>query len=389
MKKPKVTIIQRILPHYRVDLFSRLDSLLCARGVDLEVIYGQHREGAVPKTVDVSERWAKKINNRYFDVCGHELVWQPVRGNARKSDLVIIEQASRLMVNYRLLMDRQAGSSTLVAFWGHGTNFQARTSHALSERLKKKLATWVDWWFAYTDRSKSLVLGAGFAEARITVVQNAIDTKGLGESLQSLSTVDLERARAKLGLSGQTVGIFCGGMYREKQLDFLIEACARIRSRIPDFEMLFVGEGPDQSIVETACAEHRWMHYVGPAIGSDVVVFFALSQALLMPGLVGLVILDSFATGRPIFTTDIPIHSPEIAYLNPGINGCMTQYAVEAYVDCVCDYFIHPEKMAVLVRGCNQSARQYTLEKMAENLAEGVLKCLSEGRLSSTARMRR
>jgi L-malate glycosyltransferase len=39
---------------------------------------------------------------------------------------------------------------------------------------------------------------------------------------------------------------------------------------------------------------------------------------MLMPGLVGLAVLDAFADGIPRVTTVIEYHSPEIEYLVPG-----------------------------------------------------------------------
>ena len=50
---------------------------------------------------------------------------------------------------------------------------------------------------------------------------------------------------------------------------------------------------------------------------------------------VGLGILDSFALGIPMVTTDCKIHSPEIAYLKSGRNGLMIADSEEAFIEGV------------------------------------------------------
>lgn len=62
-----------------------------------------------------------------------------------------------------------------------------------------------------------------------------------------------------------------------------------------------------------------------------------LARVFLMPGLVGLAILDAGAAGLPLVTTDYPWHSPEIAYLDPGVNGLPIRLWRDpgAYVDAV------------------------------------------------------
>jgi glycosyltransferase involved in cell wall biosynthesis len=119
------------------------------------------------------------------------------------------------------------------------------------------------------------------------------------------------------------------------------------------------------------------LHYVGPIYGPDRAAYFKLGLAMLMPGLVGLAIVDSFVTQAPIFTTDLPLHSPEIAYLENGINGVMTDFTVEAYADAVAAYLEDGVAQEKLKRGCAESARLYTLENMVGNFAAGIKSCLA------------
>lgn len=63
------------------------------------------------------------VGSKIVRVGGREIFWQPVLGHVSGADLVIVEQATKLLVNY-VLLAQQALGRTKFAFWGHGENFQ-------------------------------------------------------------------------------------------------------------------------------------------------------------------------------------------------------------------------------------------------------------------------
>lgn len=368
----QVTIVQRTLPHYRVAFFALLRERLQQKSVDLRVIYGQEFPGTTPQSVFVDAPWASRVRNRYL--LQGRAVWQPCRGLLEASDLVILEHANAILFNQWLLLRRRMGGRRRLAFWGHGRNLQGTTG--FGEALKKWTATQVDWWFAYTSLSASAV-AAGFPRERITVVDNAIDTAALSGALQAVTPAEQNALRERLGLKGASVCVYCGGMYGNKKLDFLIEACVRIRERLPDFEMIFVGHGPEQCKVEKAADKHRWIRYVGPKHGAEVAGYWKIGKLLLVPGSVGLAIVDSFVASVPIVTIDVSLHGPEIAYLSNGVNGAMTRHDAGEYATAVVELLGDEEKMRVLQSGCAQSARRYTIDNMVSNYADGIMSCLN------------
>lgn len=373
---PSVGIIQRVLPHYRIPFFVGLADRLARENIDLKLIYGQEYPGTVPKTADIHNVWAHRIRNRYLKLFGIEMVWQPCMSRVSNCELVVVEQSNRLLANYALMAKRKRGRFKL-AYWGHGRNLQSTRQQGLREGLKRQLVGAVDWWFAYTNLSEDIVRASGFPRNRITVVQNAVSTREIDAQVSSITQTRLRAVREEIGIRSENVGVYCGGMYPDKKLEFLVEACLAVRSTIPDFEVILIGEGPEQHIVESAARHHPWLHYVGPKYGADRVAYLLAARILMMPGLVGLAIVDSFAARVPLFTTDIPIHSPEIAYLENGVNGVITEPAVEAYAGAVAEYLSSDSRLAILRHGCAESAMRYTLENMIENFATGVVQCLS------------
>ena len=383
----RVTIIQRVLPHYRIPFFRQLRARLQKGDIDLRLIYGQELPGTVPRTADLHEPWAQRIDNRYFRVGRKEPVWQPCLSLVRGSKLVVIEQSSRLLVNYPLFALRGAKRSK-VAFWGHGKNLRSDHTLAWSERVKDLMLGRVDWWFAYTNLSGDVVAASGYPRSQITDVQNAIDTSELRMHLQACSENDVQAARTTYGISGELVGLYCGAMYDSKKLPFLIDACIKIKQAVPEFTAVFIGDGPERQYVVDAVASHDWMHYVGAKYGRDLAPFYRMSDALLMPGLVGLAIVDSFVAGVPMFTTDVPLHSPEIAYLENGVNGIMTEPSVDVFAEAVANYLVDKDAQQRFQQGCARSAERYTIENMVENFASGVEQCLGRecNRISAHAK---
>lgn len=369
-----VIFIQRVLPHYRVPFFYLLRDDLGKVGVNLELVYGQENTGSVPRTVPLCEPWAKKIKNKYISVGDYETVWQPCLSHLKDADLIIVEQANRLLVNYLLLYFGR--SKRKVAFWGHGRNMKLSENASFTEKIKKIFINKVDWWFAYTDASGRVVGDAGFPLDRITVVDNTVDNREFGDRLSEVTDSQKNALIQKLGIQGRNVCLFCGGMYQEKRLKFLLKACDAIKQIIPDFEILFVGTGPDKKHIEVAAQKNQWIHYLGPLYGIEKAVSFSISKALLMPGVVGLVVVDSFVSGVPLFTTDITGHGPEIEYLVNNVNGVIVENNIRSYADAVAEILNSGSGLRHLVEGCSMSSKEYTIENMTSKYSSGIQCCL-------------
>ena len=99
------------------------------------------------------------------------------------------------------------------------------------------------------------------------------------------------------------------------------------------------------------------------------------SSAILMPGLVGLIAIDAFQFARPLITSDAGEHSPEIAYLEDGVNALIARGdAVTArdYADTVLRFVDSPELQGRLRAGCRKAAERYSIEAMVGNFHDGV-----------------
>jgi glycosyltransferase involved in cell wall biosynthesis len=373
--RSRVVIVERQLLQYRVAFYNRLRALLEQEGIELQLLIGNGTPEEEKKKDEVSLDWAIRIPTRYL--FGATLCWQPFGPYAREADLVIVMHENKIIYNLWLL---SFGRPKRLAFWGHGRNMQSNNPNGMKERFKRWTVNKVDWWFAYTESSAELVSEAGFPRECTTVVENAFDTEEMTSLCKQVSAVVCQRKREELNLGNGPIGLYLGALYKEKRLDFLLEAAHRIREKIPDFQLLVGGAGPEQYIIEEASAKHPWIHYLGPLQDRNKAVALVLADVMLNPGLVGLGILDSFASGTPMFTTDCGLHSPEISYMSPGTNGVITQNDVSEYADAVVRVLSQPDMIARLSKGALSSAARYTVDNMAGRILHGIRTCLATSR---------
>lgn len=378
-RRPVVIVVFRYVHHYRARFYELLRTELDARGVELRLIAGQPSPAELAKDDAVSVPWARSVRNRYWTIAGRELVWQPAFGMTRGADMVVVEQASRLLLNYALILGRESGGPR-VAFWGQGRHVLPGRASPAGEAVKRFVSRYVDWWFAYNARSVDVVRELGVAPYRITCVQNAIDAGRLVELRQGITARELDEARARFGISSAHVGVFAGSLYPEKRLPFLVEACALVREQVPDFELLVVGAGPETPSVHAAAATRPWLHLTGALRDRELATAVLLGRAMLIPGAVGLAALDAFALEVPLVTTASPDQGHELEYVVSGENGLVVDDWEDprAYAEAVARVVNDDGLYARLQGGCREAADKYTVEAMAVNFAEGAVRALND-----------
>jgi len=372
----KVVILKRYDRDFRIPLYDLMGEDLERRGIQFELVYGQpdRTEAKTIKDLISPHRWGKTVRNRYLYLGKRSICWQPVLRYTRGADLVIAQQGSRLLVNYLLQLKRIFRKKPKLAFWGHGMNFQAMSQKSPLERFKAFYSNYVDYWFAYNTLSKKVMADRGFPEEKIFALQNTIDSKEEGKLYDELSETEMRELREKLGIGQKDlVGIYCGSLYPEKRMDFLIESLLEIKQELPHFHFVIVGDGIIKSqLLEWIRGNESWIHYVGSQFGRDKLKYFRLASFQAITGLVGLNIIDSFVTLTPLITTKNRLHSPEITYLQNRKNGIITENTKEDFGKAIMDFVKDADLQNTMIEGCRKAREEFTIENMAKNYLEGI-----------------
>lgn len=375
----RVLIIEAQIKRYRLPFYLRLHAALAHHGVKLRVVYSDPPAAEVVKqdNCDLPRDFGVKV--RGYWLAHSRFLFQPAFRQIAAADLVIVDQANRLLLNHLLLPLSRFRLKSL-AFWGLGENLQADRS-PVSEWHKKKTLNWVKWWFAYTQGTARYLESHGVPAAKITAVQNSIDTRAIRACVRNLSPHTKALLRARLGIPlAASVGIFVGMLHKVKSLPFLIDASIRVRQSVPDFQLIVAGGGPDELDIKRAAAEQPWIHFVGPQFGKNKAGVMGIADLFLLPGRAGLAILDGLAAGLPIIATRLPIHGPEIEYLEHGVNGLLTDPNPAAYAAAISALLSEKDRHAALREGAAASGEHYSIEAMVENFRSGIARCLAQPR---------
>ncbi|WP_082575948.1 glycosyltransferase family 4 protein [Arthrobacter sp. Soil762] len=375
MIKPIVVILQEYVPQYRVPFFRRLIELGAENGIDIQIAAGtanrnQHqRQDSVPAefTIPISQTEVRIANTR--------LVFRRVAPVISTANLVIMEQARRNIDAYWLLLS--PWQRRKICLWGHGRDFVTSPSW-IKRQAMSRLTRAADWFFAYTEGSRDSVVSSGYPLAQTTVVQNSIDTADLQNDMSRISPAQVGDFRREKQLSHLTA-IFVGGLDESKRLPFLFEACRHAFRMNENFRLLVVGSGPLRESVERLTETEPWLRYLGPLFGTEKALAIAAADLICMPGRVGLVAVDSFATGRPIVTTPWPWHGPEFEYLEDGKTCVVSAGGEQSYAKALMRLLTDKQELRTMQEACRSAREKYTIEEMAARFFEGIQRALTYG----------
>jgi glycosyltransferase involved in cell wall biosynthesis len=156
----------------------------------------------------------------------------------------------------------------------------------------------------------------------------------------------------------------------------LLEGFARAVARglPPDYNLIFAGEGPERSKIETAVNEmpelHKRVTLLGQIPSSQVQDIYRNALVSVSPGYVGLSITQSFSFGVPMIIARDEPHAPEIEAAVDGSNSVFVPSdAPEALADAILEITDQSadwlSRRDSIVLDC---AARYTVEKMAEGI---------------------
>ncbi|HSI77682.1 MAG TPA: glycosyltransferase family 4 protein [Lunatimonas sp.] len=372
----KVTIIYRTIPQYRIEFYNQLKIFLNERNIRLQLIYGNN--GFCGRNDSVDIEWATYIENKSVSIGPLTLIWQPNLHLIKDSDLVIVEQANMLLINYLLILKRRLFNKKF-AFWGHGQDFQA-PKDSLLNKFKMTYINQSSWWFPYTEGVKKFLIEKGVDDDKITVVQNAIDTKTLRAQYLSFSDEEINECKAELGIKkGEKVLIYCGALSKDKNLPFIFESAKRLGTLTSTkFKLLILGNGPKRKMVEDFAQQSDYVIYVGPKFGLEKSKYFRISDILIMPGAMGLAVLDAFTFETPIVTIEYPYHGPEIEYIRNYENGIIAKDDVDDFNSKVVELMENENLYNLLKANGLDSINTLNIENMVSNFGNGIIDCLNK-----------
>lgn len=137
--------------------------------------------------------------------------------------------------------------------------------------------------------------------ARWLVVPNGVDVDAYSEA----SAAERTAARRRLELDDRPLVVCIGRLSRQKGQDVLLDAWPAVAARVPDAQLVLVGDGPDDQKLRRR-ADHG-VRLVGHR--TDVDEWLAAADVLALPSRwegMSIGMLEAMARGRSIVATEVP-----------------------------------------------------------------------------------
>src|SRR5665213_34988 len=329
---PRIAILhQGCVPNYREAFFRRLGA---THDRDYIVFHGEPEPGSGVVTAPPPDAFKSRlVRNRFIRLLGRRLVYQPVfwRIAFGGYDALVIGHEVKYVMNLVLLYwFRLLGKPVL--FWGFGTGQDfldagrgpaGRMFTRAVNTAKRMLVRSVSGYLAYTDSGVANIVRAGMPRDRIRVLNNTID---LDEEIAFHAEAQkLNRAvlREEFRIAPDAIVFtFVGRLLAGKRVEELIRAMSALRADSIDAEAVIVGDGPERAALEAVAGGAPWCHFLGPVHDvAGIGRIYRASDALVIPGYVGLAVNRGFAHGMPLITIQSDLHSPEIDYVEADRNG--------------------------------------------------------------------
>lgn len=360
--------IQRVLPRYREPLFEEVSRQCRNAGISFDLCVSPAEKNFAARGTEGGLPWAKtvpvcQLGPAKFGIEWQRLPWRKVIS----ADAVIVPDNVRVLSNIAVIWLRRLFGKPVIT-WGHGVNFQPRVSSRLFARLRSFLLRPASRHLVYTSTCVEPMVKQGFDARRIHLSYNAIDTTPAADL--TASHPDVVAFREAHALSDSPCVAFLGSWYASKRPERILEFGNLLRQQVPDARVLVIGGGDGLTVLEKA--ETPWLTLLGPLHGREKFVALSAASCLAITGIAGLNILDAMAVGLPVLAPQRSDHSPEIAFIEHGINGYITQDCMMEMARQAADLIADTDRLAALEQAARQTALQLSIANMAQHLLAPV-----------------
>lgn len=376
----RLAFIQIVCPSYKLALYEGIHNL---PGVELDLFIGdKHPPSIAPGCIPYSCSYVQ-IRNTIFTIFGITWIWQHLGRvfSPRGYDLVILPDGVFFLSNY-VIMLRCWLKGVPFAFYTHGYNYQRKLS---------PLARYLECFRGFVHRRSDLLIvyseeGARHlheksrvAYERIFVSKNTLDVDSIIERSKSFTSSIIAKRRYELGASkDDIILVYIGRLVPQKNPGWVIDVVARLRASGEPVRAVFVGNGVSMPVLRRHLAKlpedvQDAVRFAGEKSIDEVDLYLKAGDITVMPGMTGLAIAHSFALGRPYITIKSPYHSPEIAYLEEGVNALIADNNIDSFSEAVLSLVSDPKKRESMANAAfDYAVKELTMDYQLKGFKEAI-----------------
>ena len=321
---------QRVIPNYRVPIFSKLASFADIR---LTVSYWSARDAEEPAHVSTTAG---------FQTVAFSPLRYSVLGRRVALNLDLVRYVCRVRPDVVMGPFGMFGFNTLLS-WSvervlqkrFGTSFMYRVSRPLPEGktllCQRARRRWQHRFLrdavitTYGERAAQALLRQGARGEHLFVDYNSMDTESL---LRIRETLGLRQSEWKeplllrFGIRSPGFVLFVGRLLPDKRLDVLIDSWQSVLKSCPNAQLVVVGSGPAKdAALQQAHGLHDSIIFIdGIYDETELSKLYMLSSIVAFPGYATLSVHFAMCMGKPIVCSEF---GNEVEYITNGANGLL------------------------------------------------------------------
>lgn len=375
MNRP-IAYVARFVPEYRRPVLEKLSERLNGRlvvcaGTPHDSPFKDLSRGPAPgyRFIKLKNRWIR----------GESALIQNIRPIIACNPIVILAEESPRSISLPWLLATARLKKMGTLLWGHfSSNRRAFSERNLLDHYRMALAKHVDGCACYTDEIADMIRPHVSPE-HCFIARNTLDTDRLFQIYQTLEAEGKKSVRARLGIPEQGKAVvFIGRLIAEKRPAVLLQLHGAL-SAVENTTLIVVGDGPERrnlvSHVQNEGIQNVFFPGAFPRLEDSAPWMYA-ADVMVCPGYVGLNVNHAFCLGLPVVTCTSPdpsirYHSPEIAYLEPGVNGMLAPYGdLVSLVEATLTVFKNQEQFSSQAYDYAQSHLQ--VHQMIDGLVHAI-----------------
>ena len=323
--KEKILFITNFFPSYRKSIWEKL---LNNNKADVKFYFDPiQNEGIQVEDLFFSE--SNKLKNSFKEVKNFyffgRVIWQSKIIKecllASFNQAIFIGDMNILSTWIGLLICRVRNKKTIL--WTHGfygnENYIKRLLRILFYSIGNK-------YLLYEQRGKKLMIKAGFDSSKIFVIYNSLDYGLQKKYFETYQKNNIKKEFTFFKNSKLKTILFLGRLTSVKKIDLLIKSLKKLNSQKVNFNLLIIGEGPQESLLKKMSKEgleKGWIYFYGKTYEeSELSKLIYSSDLMVSPGNTGLNSIHTLSYGTPVGThNNFDKQMPEAAIIEDKKTG--------------------------------------------------------------------
>lgn len=379
-KNNKVILLQRIIPHYRIDTFNKLLSFID----DFKIFYGQPSKNEMLKNCKIPNNDKYKFYKNFYIFNNNIFISNIFKQIIKEKPKCIITVFNVGNLNIIILFLLRIFMKYKIILWSFGYDYSIgfNPDIRLKDKIRLHFYQKADGVIFYWNRGKSEVSKYSKKTEHYFVAPNTVNTDLLVNFKNKFDKIGKENIKKELGVYEKYHFVFVGRLIPDKEVILLLKASNLLKAN-KEIRISIIGNGPEMKNLMKYKTDNELnnVFFLGEILEQEIVSkWIYISEAFVLPGRLGNSVAQSFSLAVPVISQkkDENFHGEGLGYMKDGINGFLCKDGDEFDLKEKMEKLINePElKNSLKLNSYNTMLNECSLNKFIEGFTLAINYCL-------------